>query len=128
MSRVQSSQPNIAISELIEKARRSAAPVEAPVHGKDVVVVVLPQRDYEQWRAIRQAERLLVKRPRKTFAEHLTETKRALRRFEKKYKMTSAEFYRHFQTGQLNEDELDYFDWRVEYNAFLRMKKRTAHA
>jgi hypothetical protein len=43
-----------------------------------------------------------------------------LRRYERQYQMTSAEFYRRFQTGELPEDQRDYFDWRVRYNTFLR--------
>jgi prevent-host-death family protein len=126
MSRARLSEPNIAIGELIEKASRSAMPVEVPVRGKEVVVV-LPQRDYEQWRAIREAKRLIPMRPRKTLAEYFAETRRTLRWYEKKYEMTSAEFYRRFQAAELPEQE-EFFDWRVEYNAFLNMRKRLANA
>jgi hypothetical protein len=128
MARVQSSESGIVIDQLIKQAKRSAAPVEAPVRGEEIVVVVMPKRDYERMRATREAERLLVKRPRKTFAQHFADSKRALRRFEKKYKMASAEFYRRFQSGEFGEDNLDYFDWRVEYNAYSKMKKRSADA
>jgi YD repeat-containing protein len=127
MSRVQSSAPSIAIGELIEKARRTATPIEAPVRGKEVVVVVLPQRDYEQWCAIRKAVQSFATRPAKTPEGYLARTTRALRRYEKKYGMSSAEFYRRFQAGELGEDERDYFDWRVEYNAYRRLKRRIAN-
>jgi hypothetical protein len=127
MSRVQTSESGIAIDRLIERAKRSAAPVEAPVRDAQVVVVVLPQRDYEQWRAIRKAKQLIPMRPRKTRAEYFAETQRTLRRYEKKYKMSSVEFYRRFQAAELPERE-EFFDWRVEYHAFLNMKKRIANA
>ncbi|MDE3091840.1 MAG: hypothetical protein KGJ80_20910 [Chloroflexota bacterium] len=126
MSRVQPSASGIVIDRLIEQAKHSAVPVEAPVRGEEMVVVVLPQRDYEQWRAIREAKRRIPARPSKTLAEYLAETKRTLRRYEKKYKMTSAEFYRRFQAAELPEKE-EFFDWRVEYNAFRNMKKRIAN-
>ena len=58
----------------------------------------------------------------------LAETTRSLRQYEKKYQMTSAEFYRRFQADELDESERDYFDWRVLYNAHGRMKKRATHA
>jgi hypothetical protein len=69
------------------------------------------------------AEKDLVTRPPKTRARYKSETLRALRRYERKHKMTSAEFYRRFQAGELLEDERDYFDWRVRYNSYLRMSR-----
>ena len=120
---VQSNRPKITLAELVEKARYSNVPVEMPVRESDVVVVAFPQRDYERWRLVRKAEKDLVTRPRKTRARYKSETLRALRRYEKKYKMTSAEFYRRFQAGELLEGERDYFDWRVRYNSYLRMSR-----
>jgi len=127
MSRVQSPGSGIAIDQLIKQAKRSAAPVEALVRGEEMVVVVMPKRDYEQLRAIRDAAQSLATRPPKTLAGYLAETTRALRRYEKKYGMKSAEFHRRFQAGELDEDERDYFDWRVEYNAYRRLKRRVAN-
>ena len=120
---VQPIQPKITLEQLVEKARYSNTPVEMPVRESDVVVVAFPQRDYERWRLVRKAEKVLVTRPRKTRAGYRSETLRALRRYERKYKMTSAEFYRRFQTGELLEGERDYFDWRVRYNSYLRMSR-----
>jgi hypothetical protein len=127
MSRVYPSESGIAIDQLIKKAKRSAAPVEAPVRGEEMVVVVMPKRDYERMRAIREAVQSFATRPPKTLAGYLAETTRALQRYEKKYGMKSAEFYRRFQTGELGEDERDYFDWRVEYNTYRRLKRRAAN-
>ena len=126
MSRIQSHASGIAIEQMIEQATRSATPVEAQVRDKDVVVVVFPQRDYEQWHAMRQLQKIFPTRPPKTPEGYLEDTIRSLRKYEKKYKMTSAEFYRRFQSGELGEGEMDYFDWRVEYNAYRRLKKRVA--
>jgi PHD/YefM family antitoxin component YafN of YafNO toxin-antitoxin module len=128
MSRVYPSESGIAIDQLIKKAKRSAAPVEALVRGEEMVVVVMPKRDYEQLRAIREAAQSLATRSPKTRKGYLAETMRVLRRYEKKYGMKSAEFYRRFQTGELGEDERDYFDWRVEYNSYRRLKRRVADA
>jgi len=120
---VQSNRPKITLAELVEKARYSNVPVEMPVRESDVVVVAFPQRDYERWRLIRKAEKVLITRPRKTRASYKSETLRALRRYERKYKMTSAEFYRRFQAGELLEGERDYFDWRVRYDSYLRLSR-----
>ncbi len=127
MSRVQSSESGIVIDQLIKKAKRSAAPVEAPVRGEEMVVVVMPKRDYERMRALREAAQSLATRAPKTRNGYLAETARVLRGYEKKYGMKSAEFYRRFQTGELGENERDYFDWRVEYNSYRRLKSRVAN-
>lgn len=129
MSRhLSSSDANLTVAQLVEQARHSSGPVAVQVRDADMVVVVLPQRDYEQLRAIHQAEKRLVARPRKTTASLLAETSRALRHYEKKYQMTSPEFYRRFQAGELDENERDYFDWRTLFHAQRRLKKREAHA
>ena len=121
MSRVPpSNQAKTTLAQLAERVRKSNAPVEIPVCETDIVVVALPPRDYERWRAIRAAAQALVTRPRQRPEAYRAETLRVLRRYERKYKMTSAEFYRRFQTGELPEGQRDYFDWRVRYNTFLR--------
>jgi len=38
--------------------------------------------------------------------------------------MTSAEFYRKFQEGILQEGPTDYWEWRVRYKSFLTMRER----
>ncbi len=114
-------------TKLIQRAKRSDAPAELRLRDEDLVVVVFPKRDYDRLRGFRKLERFIAKHP-KSLEEHLKETSDVLKRYEKKYGMTSAEFYRRFQSGELGEDELDYFDWRVEYGSFNRMKKRVANA
>ncbi|HEY67669.1 MAG TPA: hypothetical protein G4N97_05295 [Thermoflexia bacterium] len=71
-----------------------------------------------------QARRTLPTRPSRTPAEYFAETVRILRRLERKYGMTSAEFYRKFQEGILQEGPTDYWEWRVRYKSFLTMRER----
>ncbi len=118
---------NTTVAQLVKKAKRSSSPLEVQVPDSEMVVVVLPKHELEQLRAIRQVAKLLVTRPRKTRAGYLVQTRRVLREYEKKYGMTSAVFYRRFQAGELDENERDYFDWRVQYHAYRRMKKRVAN-
>jgi predicted DNA-binding transcriptional regulator AlpA len=129
MSRIRSnSQTDLTLAELAEKAQHRKSPVQVSLRDADIVIVAFPQREYERWRAFRKAARDLVTRPRKTAAAYRAENLRALRRYERKYGMSSAEFYRRFQAGELPEDEQDYFDWRVRYNAHLHMEGQVAHA
>ncbi len=118
---------NTTVAQLVKKAKRSSSPLEVQVPDSEMVVVVLPKHELEQLRAIRRVAKLLVTRPRKTRAGYLVQTRRVLREYEKKYGMTSAMFYRRFQAGELDENEHDYFDWRVQYHAYRRMKKRVAN-
>lgn len=117
---------NLTVTQLIERAKQTDAAFELAVPHSDMVVLVMPQRDYDQLKTLRQMHQLTGNRPRKSLAQHLAETTRTLRQYEKKYKMTSAEFYRRFQAGELSE-ELDFFDWRVQYNAYHNLKKSIAN-
>ncbi len=63
-------------------------------------------------------------KPRRTPLELFRETVHELRKFEEKYGMTSAVFYKKFQAGEIEEGPWDYFEWRVAYRGFLRMKER----
>ncbi len=47
-----------------------------------------------------------------------------LRHYEEKYGMNSEEFYRQFQSGAIQEESFDYFDWRVLYDGCRRMQER----
>ena len=49
---------------------------------------------------------------------------RILRRLEQQHGMSSAEFYRQFQEGTLQEGSTDYWEWRVRYKSFLTMQER----
>jgi len=46
-----------------------------------------------------------------------------LRRMEREYDMTSAEFYRRFQEDDLQEGPADYWEWRTRYRSFLTMQE-----
>ena len=47
---------------------------------------------------------------------------KGLHRYERKYRMTSEEFYRRFQSGDIQEGPFDYFDWRVLYDGYRYMQ------
>ncbi|MBI5649512.1 MAG: hypothetical protein HZC40_03565 [Chloroflexi bacterium] len=127
MSRVLSiPESKMTVAQLIAKVKRASTPFEIPVPQSKMVVLVMQQREYDQLKALRFAQKLFANRPRKTPAQHLAETTRVLRGYEKKYKMTSAEFYRRFQAAEL-EELPDFFDWRVEYNAYRNLKEKIAN-
>jgi len=111
------------IAQLIEQAKRTAAPAEMRLRDEDLVLVVLSEHEYARWRGMRRLDKAIAKRPLKSPKYYLAETRRHLIGYEKKYKMTSAEFYRRFQAAEL-EENIDFFDWRVEYNSYRRMKKK----
>ncbi len=75
-------------------------------------------------RPIPEVIRVYQPKPRRTASELFVEVVHELRSFEKKYGMTSAEFYKKFQTGEIEEGPWDYFEWRGSYSSFLSMKKR----
>ncbi len=119
---------NTTVAQLIERAKKSSTPVEIRVQDSDLVVAVLPRQELDKIRALRQLETKLAKKNRpKTPAQYLAETERKLQSYEKKYKMSSAEFYRKFQAAEIDEDEFDYFDWRVYYHAYKQLKKKVAN-
>ncbi len=115
------------VAQLVARAKRSSVPVEIRVEDANLVVAVLPEAEIDRLHALRKFGTRLPQKPRKTLAQHLAEVRRTLRRYEKKYKMSSAEFYRKFQAAEIDEDEVDYFDWRVEYGAYLRLKQKIAN-
>lgn len=118
---------NVTVGELVSRAKQSGTPIEIRVPNSELVVVVLSQVELDKLRALQIFGNYLKPRRPKTLARHLTDTLRNLRQYEKKYKMSSATFYRKFQAAELGEDELDYFDWRVQYNAYKRLKKKQAN-
>ncbi len=115
------------VAQLIARAKQSSTPVEIRVADANLVVAVLPQWEMDRVHALRKFGNRLPRKPRKTLAQHLAETEEILRGYETKYKMSSADFYRKFQSAEIDEDEIDYFDWRVEYGAYLRLKKKIAN-
>ncbi|MBI3949185.1 MAG: hypothetical protein HY314_01840 [Acidobacteria bacterium] len=51
----------------------------------------------------------------------LKELRTRLKRYERKYGFTSAEFYEKFKRGEI-EDTKDTVDWYIEYRVYLRAK------
>ncbi len=47
-----------------------------------------------------------------------------LHHYEKKYNMSSEEFYEGFQSGAIQEGPFDYFDWRTLYDGYRQMQER----
>jgi len=58
--------------------------------------------------------------PRVLFGQIISQ----LRHYEQKYGMRSEEFYQRFQSGTVQEEHFDYFDWRVLYDGYRHMQKR----
>lgn len=119
--------PKTTVAQLVARAKESTVPVEIRVQDSDMVVAVLSRVELDKLRALQKFGRYLKPSHPKTLAEHLAEVRRTLRGYERKYKMTSAEFYWRFQAGELGEDELDYFDWRVQFNSYKHLKKKIAN-
>jgi len=99
-------------------------PVGFEISSLDGVMLLLPSEDYDFVLSAIQARKTLPTRPARTPAEYFTETVRILRRLERRYGMTSADFYRQFQEGGLQEGPADYWEWRARYKSFLTMKER----
>lgn len=55
----------------------------------------------------------------------LTRTRDELASFEKRYRLTSAKFYRTYQSGKL-DDRNDFIDWAGEYRIYLSLKEQIA--
>lgn len=53
--------------------------------------------------------------------DDLLELAEELREYEQKYNMTSEEFYKRFQRGELG-DAMDFMDWAGAYDLFLDRK------
>ena len=56
--------------------------------------------------------------------DDLLELAQELRRYEQQYGMSSEEFFRRFQRGELG-DALDFIDWAGAYHLFLDRKAQT---
>lgn len=77
-----------------------------------------------QRKPVLEVIRIYQPKPRRSPFELFAEAVRQLRAYEDKYGMTSAEFYRKFQQGEIQEGPWDYFEWRSLYSGFRFMKKR----
>jgi hypothetical protein len=105
-------------------AQFKGQPVGFRLPQSDDIFLFLSGEDYDFVTSAIQARQVLPTRPSKTPAEYFAETVRTLRGLEQKYGMTSAEFYRKFQEGLLQEGPMDYWEWRVRYKSFLTLQER----
>ncbi len=71
-----------------------------------------PERVQELWREACE---------KSSPVEELVELAKELQGFERTYGMTSEEFERRFEAGELG-DAFDYFDWLATYHLFLETK------
>lgn len=55
--------------------------------------------------------------------DELLELARELQEYERKYEMSSSEFFERFQQGELGDD-MDWIDWAGAYQLFQRLKRR----
>jgi hypothetical protein len=58
------------------------------------------------------------------YRNNIAEISRELGKFEKTYNMSSEEFHRKFESGELG-DEADFFEWSGLYENVLLYEKRT---
>jgi hypothetical protein len=113
---------DITLAELLTQFKGQALGFQLPrLEGK---LLFLSEEDYNFVTSAIQARQALPTRPAKTPAEYFAETVHILRHLEQKYGMTSAEFYRRFQQGDLPEGPTDYWEWRTRYKSFLTMQER----
>ena len=113
---------DVPLAELVDQFQ--GRPVGFEISSLDGVMLLLPSEDYAFVVSAIQAKRALPTRPARTPAEYFSETVRILRRLEQRYGMTSADFYRQFQEGGLQEGPADYWEWRTRYKSLLTMQER----
>jgi hypothetical protein len=71
-----------------------------------------------------EAKRLLrsISEPRGTIEEGLDDLLDALKEFEKKFGMSTLEFYRKFLAGQMGDD-MDVIEWAGLFEAFMLLSQ-----
>jgi hypothetical protein len=57
------------------------------------------------------------------YRNHIEQISGELEKFETNYKMSSEQFYKKFEAGELGDDE-DFFEWSSLYENVLLYKKR----
>jgi len=119
---VQLQETDVTLTELTKRFQGQTVSFQLP--RLDSVWLLLPREDYDFVTAAIQSRQALPTRPSRTPAEYFAETTRILRQLEQKHGMTSAEFYRQFQAGAIQEGPEDYWEWRVRYKSFLTMQER----
>lgn len=114
----------IPIANLAEKVIKSGEPMTVPLPDTRVVMLLIPKTDYNHVISVLKLKHSLPTQPSKTPHQLFVETARRLQELERKYETSSQEFYERFQRGDIQEGPLDYFDWRIEYGAYLTLKER----
>ena len=59
----------------------------------------------------------------KLIKNSLAQLESDIKDFEKKYKLTSKQFYANYQKGKTSDD-LDFIDWAGKYQLFLDLKEQ----
>ena len=59
----------------------------------------------------------------KLIKNSLAQLESEIKDFEKKYKLTSKQFYANYQKGKTSDD-LDFIDWAGKYQLFLDLKEQ----
>ncbi len=113
---------DVTLAELVTRFRGQAIGFQLP--QLEDILLLLPGEDYGFVTSAILARKALPTRPARTPAEYFAETVHVLHRLEQKHAMSSAEFYRKFQEGTLQEGPTDYWEWRVRYRSFLALKER----
>lgn len=115
----------LTVAELIKRTKELSEPVGLGLADDvEVVMLLVPTQEYEQIATWLESDKVLPTRARKSPLEYFVEIVQDLRDLEERYSMSSADFYRRFQEGLIQEGPLDYFEWRVRYGSFLKMKAR----
>jgi len=113
---------DVTLAELVTRFRGQAVGFQIP--RLEGMLLLLPGEDFSFVTSAIQARKALPTRPSRTPAEYFAATVCALHCFEQKHGMSSAEFYRKFQEGALQEGPADYWEWRARYKSLLTMKER----
>jgi hypothetical protein len=113
---------DVPLAELVDQFH--GRPVGFEISSLDGVMLLLTSEDYDFVSSAIQARKTLPTRPTRTPAEYYAETVRILRGLERRYGMTSEDFYCQFQEGRLQEGQADYWEWRTRYKSLLTMQER----
>ncbi|MEA3346306.1 MAG: hypothetical protein U9Q78_08745 [Chloroflexota bacterium] len=116
-------EPDINLAQLLTRMKQSRQPIELRLPEMEAVLLISKDQYVSLLSAKAMLEALPTREPRSPF-DYFAETVRSLRELERKYGMSSEEFYSRFQEGAIQEGPMDYFEWRVQYGSLLRMKER----
>jgi hypothetical protein len=114
----------VAADDLLERVRKSGESLILSSPDPEVMLLLIPKKDYNQIKDVLGLKHPVPTQPAKAPHQLFTETLQRLRELEHKYGISSQEFYERFQAGQIEEGPSDYFDWRVEYGAYLTLKEQ----